>query len=116
MRAAARAVAIPLWIWEAAHNVTRDWAAPILWGSLNGYTPEAIAAGLDLEPVLVVAVIRRFAPWRLPAVESGVAPLRPAASATAEPRPRDPRWAVWARQRAGARARLTALSAAAGVA
>lgn len=88
----------PIWIYKAARQVTRNWAAPILWGALNGYGAEAIAEGLDLEPALVKAVIARFAPWRSPETAlSGIDPER---------YERDWAYRNWARARHGASIQL----------
>lgn len=42
--------------------LSREWAAPILWGISRGYSIADIAEGLDISEAQVVAAIEAFGP------------------------------------------------------
>jgi hypothetical protein len=92
------------------------FAAPILWGVKEGYTPAEIAAGLELEEATVRAVMHdkldvahRLKLLKAPAPK--LPRVRLAMPARIDPERRDPAYLSWANAQRGARARQREIAA-----
>jgi hypothetical protein len=83
-----------------AQALTPGFCAPILWGVRQGIAVAEIAAGLELDPALVVVAIEENSPVRFPPPARQPVPL--------EPKRRDPAYRAWMRSRQGAAAALRA--------
>ena len=70
------------------------FAAPILWGAKRGYSIAAIAAGLELHPTIVRAVIESRSGVRFPRVLDKPAEIDETRT--------DPAYVAWARASRGA--------------